>query len=267
MLSHDQLLLFWLQLVALLAVARGLGGLLRRIGQPAVVGELAAGLVLGPSIFGQLAPGAQAWLFPDDPVQTGMLGAVGWVGALLLMIVTGYETDLRLIRRLGSATARVSIASLLAPVLAGIGVGYAMPAAFRGPEAERGVFALFLGVALGVSALPVIAKVLSDLDLMRRNVAQMTLAAAMANDLAGWVLLGVVSGLALSGHFDVQGLLLTGVGLAAFLAVALGPGQRAVDALLRGVRRRRSGALGAGSVMVIAGLTAGALTHGISSVS
>lgn len=263
MLSHDQLLLFWLQLVALLAVARGLGGLLRRIGQPAVVGELAAGLVLGPSIFGQLAPGAQAWLFPDDPVQTGMLGAVGWVGALLLMIVTGYETDLRLIRRLGSATARVSIASLLAPVLAGIGVGYAMPAAFRGPEAERGVFALFLGVALGVSALPVIAKVLSDLDLMRRNVAQMTLAAAMANDLAGWVLLGVVSGLALSGHFDVQGLLLTGVGLAAFLAVALGPGQRAVDALLRGVRRRRSGALGAGSVMVIAGLTAGALTHGI----
>ena len=148
MLSHEQLLLFWLQLVAFVAVARGLGGLLRRTGQPAVVDELAAGLVLGPSVFGQLAPDAQAWLFPDDPVQVGMLAAVGWVGALLLLIVTGYETDLRLIRRLGPATARVVVASLVVPVLAGIGVGFAMPAGFLGPEAERSVFALFPGVAL-----------------------------------------------------------------------------------------------------------------------
>jgi Kef-type K+ transport system membrane component KefB/nucleotide-binding universal stress UspA family protein len=263
MLSHEQLLLFWLQLVALLAVARGLGGLLRRIGQPAVVGELAAGLVLGPSIFGQLAPAAQAWLFPDDPVQVGMLAAVGWVGALLLLIVTGYETDLRLIRRLGSATARVSVASLVIPVLAGIGVGYAMPETFLGPDAQRSVFALFMGVALGISALPVIAKVLSDMHLMRRNVAQIIVAAAMANDLAGWVLLGVVSGLAQSGSVAFGTLAFTIVGLTVFLGLAFGPGQRLVDALLRGVRVRRSGALGAGSVMVLTGLAAGAITHGL----
>jgi Kef-type K+ transport system membrane component KefB len=263
MLSHDQLLLFWLQLVALLAVARGLGGLLRRVGQPAVVGELAAGLVLGPSVFGQLAPAAQGWLFPDDPVQTGMLGAVGWVGALLLLIVTGYETDLRLIRRLGAATARVSIASLVIPVLAGVGVGYAMPEGFLGPGAERSVFALFMGVALGISALPVIAKVLSDLDLMRRNVAQIILAAAMANDLAGWVLLGVVSGLAQSGSVALGDLAVTTIGLALFLAFAFGPGQRLVDAALRGVRVRRSGALGAGGVVVLTGLAAGAITQGL----
>lgn len=263
MLSHDQLLLFWIQLAALVATARLLGGLLRRIGQPAVVGELAAGLVLGPSLFGRIAPGAQAWLFPADPVQTGLLAAVGWVGALLLLIVTGYETDLRLIRRLGAATARVSLGSLLLPVLVGIGVGFAMPDGFRGSEAERSVFALFLGVALGISALPVIAKVLSDLDLMRRNVAQMIVAAAMANDLAGWVLLGVVSGLAQSGSVDLGDLAVTGIGLAAFLAFAFGPGQHLVDALLRGVRMRRSGALGAGSVMVLIGLGAGAITQAI----
>ncbi|HSJ99205.1 MAG TPA: cation:proton antiporter, partial [Myxococcota bacterium] len=263
MLSHEQLLLFWLQLIALLAVARGLGGLLRRIGQPAVVGELAAGLVLGPSIFGQLAPAAQAWLFPADPVQHAMLAAVGWVGAFLLLIVTGYETDLRLVRRLGPATARVAFTSLAIPVLVGVGVGYAMPDEFLGPGAQRSVFALFFGVALGISALPVIAKILSDLDLMRRTVAQMIVAAAMANDLAGWILLGVVSGLARSGSVDVQALAVTVVGLAAFLAVAFGPGQRGVDALLRGVRMRRSGALGAGSVMVLTGLAAGAVTQAI----
>lgn len=263
MLSHEQLLLFWLQLAALVATARALGGLLRRIGQPAVVGELAAGLVLGPSVFGQLAPAARAWLFPADPVQQGLLSAVGWVGALLLLIVTGYETDLRLIRRLGTATARVALASLVIPLLVGMGVGYGMPETFLGPTAQRSVFVLFMGVALGISALPVIAKVLSDLDLMRRNVAQMIVAAAMANDMAGWVLLGVVSGLAQSGHVDVEGLVLTVVGLGAFLLFAFGPGQHLVDALLRGVRMRRSGALGAGSMMVLVGLVAGAVTHAI----
>ncbi|MEB2344973.1 MAG: cation:proton antiporter [Deltaproteobacteria bacterium] len=261
--SHDQLLLFWLQLVALLAVARSLGGLLRRIGQPAVVGELAAGLVLGPSVFGQLAPDAQAWLFPGVPVQMAMLAAVGWVGAFLLMIVTGYETDLRLIRRLGGATARVAVGSLLLPVALGVGVGLVMPAVFLGERAERSVFALFVGIALGISALPVIAKVLSEMGLMRRTVAQVILTAAMANDLAGWVLLGVVAGLARSGHFDASGLAFTGFGLALFLLVAFLPGQRAVDALLRGVRIRRSGAFGAAGVMVLAGLSAGALTHAI----
>jgi len=263
MLSHEQLLLFWLQLIALLAVARGLGGLLRRIGQPAVVGELAAGLVLGPSVFGQLAPAAQAWLFPADPVQDAMLAAVGWVGAFLLLIVTGYETDLRLIRRLGPATARIGLGTLLIPVTFGVGVGLVMPDAFLGERAERGVFAMFMGVALGISALPVIAKVLSELDLMRRTIAQVILAAAMADDLAGWILLGVVSGLARSGRFDASGLALTVLGLALFLLLAFGPGQRLADALLRGVRVRRSGAFGAVGVMVLAGLSAGALTHAI----
>ncbi len=263
MLSHDQLLLFWLQLAALLATARLLGSGLRRLGQPAVVGELAAGILLGPSVFGQLAPGAQSWLFPSDAVQEGLLAAVGWLGAFLLLIVTGYETDLRLIQRLRTATLRVGLGSLIVPVLAGIAVGYAMPAAFLGPEAERLVFALFLGTALGISALPVIAKVLSDLDLMRRNAAQIIVAAAMANDLAGWVLLGVVAGLAQSGHVDVQGLAITTIGLIAFLLFAFGPGQRLVDAMLRGVRTRRSGGAGAASVIVLSGLAAGALTHAI----
>ena len=261
--SHEQLLVFWLQLIVLLAVARALGGLLRRFGQPAVVGELAAGLLLGPSVFGRLAPAAQAWLFPGDPTQMAMLAAVGWIGAFLLMIVTGYETDLRLIRQLGGATARVSLGSLVLPVLVGIATGWAMPADFRGPLGDRTVFALFMGVALGISALPVIAKILSDLDLMRRNVGQITVAAAMANDLAGWMLLGVVSALAASGRVDLRSLAVTVVGLALFLAIAFGAGQRGIDALLRGVRRRRSGALGAASVMVPTALAAGAVTQAI----
>jgi len=259
--SEHQLLLFWCQLLALLAAARALGGLMRRFGQPAVLGELAAGLLLGPSILGALLPEARAWLFPDDPVQQGLLAGLGWIGVFLLLVLTGLETDLALIRRLGGATARVALGSLVLPVLAGVAVGYALPDGFLGPAAPRGVFALFLGTALSISALPVIAKILSDLDLMRRNVAQVLIAAAMANDVLGWVLLGIAAGLAQSGAIETGPLLATLGGLALFLAFALTIGQGLVDAALRAVRLRSGDVTVTLTVAVLAALTAGVATQ------
>src|SRR6266850_1646051 len=228
--SEHQLLLFWLQLLALLLTARAFGGALRAIGQPAVIGELAAGLLLGPSVFGHLAPGLHDWLFPNEPLQRALLAGPAWIGVFLLLILTGLETDPALIRSLGRATGRVAIGSLVLPVLAGVGLGFALPDAFVGGTTERLVFALFMGTALGISALPVIAKILSDLDLMRRNIAQVLLAAAMADDIAGWILLGMVAGLAKSGSLDAAQLAITIAGLVLFLGLAFTLGQRAVDA-------------------------------------
>ena len=236
--SEHQLLVFWCQLLALVFAARALGALMRRYGQPAVVGELAAGLLLGPSVLGKLAPGIQLWLFPPDPVQRSLLGGLAWIGVFLLLVLTGLETDLALIRRLGSATARVAMGSLLLPVAAGIALGLALPEVFVGDAVSRNVFALFMGTALSLSALPVIAKILSDLDLMRRNVAQALIAAAMVDDVAGWILLGIVAGLAQSGAVDVSRLMLTIGGLVVFFVLAFSVGQRAVDALLRALRVR-----------------------------
>jgi Kef-type K+ transport system membrane component KefB/nucleotide-binding universal stress UspA family protein len=261
--SEHQLLLFWLQLLSLLLFARVLGGAMRTIGQPAVIGELAAGLVLGPSVLGHLAPGLHGWLFPDDPLQRALLAGPAWVGVFLLLILTGSETDLDLIRRLGRATGRVAIGSLVLPVIAGVGLGVVLPEEFVGEGAQREVFALFMGTALGISALPVIAKILSDLDLMRRNVAQVLLAAAMADDIAGWILLGMVAGLAQSGSLDAVRLAVTIGGLGLFLALAFTVGQRAVDALLRGVLLRRLGTSASLTAVLLVALAAGATTHAI----
>jgi Kef-type K+ transport system membrane component KefB/nucleotide-binding universal stress UspA family protein len=192
-----------------------------------------------------------------------MLAAVGWIGAFLLLVLTGFETDLALIRRLRHTAVRVAAGSLVVPMLFGLGIGLAMPERFFGPQAEREVFALFMATALGISALPVIAKMLAELDLLRRDVAQVMLAAAMADDLVGWILLGVVSGLAQSGSLQLGELATTLLGLALFLALAFTVGQRLVDAALRGVRRRRSGAAGATGVIVLAALLAGGLTQAI----
>jgi Kef-type K+ transport system membrane component KefB len=262
--SESQLLIFWLELLALLLVARALGGLMRRIEQPPVIGELAAGLLLGPSALGTLAPGLQRWLFPPDPVQQSLLAGLAWIGVFLLLVLTGLETDLALIRRLRLAVASVAVGSVSLPFLAGLGLGFLLPGVFAG-AAPRPVFALFLGVALAISALPVIAKILSDLDLLRRNFAQVLLAAAMANDVIGWIGLGAVAGLAGSRAAGWEGppLGLRLLGLVAFLAFAATLGQRGVDRLLRGVRVRGSGVAGGLATALLVAVFAGALSHAL----
>jgi Kef-type K+ transport system membrane component KefB len=121
--EEHELLVFWVGLVVVVALARGLGALARKIGQPAVIGELAAGIVLGPSILGRIAPDVFEWLFPPDDVQTAMLFTIAWLGVVFLLVFTGYETDLALIRRLGRAAGIVSTGSLVVPMAFGLAVG------------------------------------------------------------------------------------------------------------------------------------------------
>src|SRR5688572_23520774 len=117
--SEHHVLVFFTALLVLLVVARLLGAAMQRIGQPAVIGELGAGVLLGPSVLDKVAPDVSEWLFPDDAVQTAMLFTVGWLGVVFLLVSTGAETDLGLIRRLGRAAAIVSVTSLLAPLVLG----------------------------------------------------------------------------------------------------------------------------------------------------
>jgi Kef-type K+ transport system membrane component KefB/nucleotide-binding universal stress UspA family protein len=261
--SEHQVLVFLVQIVLLLVVARLLGQLCRRFGQPAVVGELAAGVVLGPSILGRVAPGVFDWVFPPGLVQSGMLFAVGWLGVLLLLVVTGFETDLALISRLGKAAVLVTAGSLLVPFAFGLGGGFLAPESLLGDDAERSVFALFLAAALTISSLPVIAKVLSELQLLRRNFGQLTLAVAMANDVIGWVLLGLIAGLAGSGAFDFRKLATTVIGLIVFLALAAAVGQRIVDAVLHEMRRRDVGVGGWVTMAIGIALGLGAVTQAL----
>ncbi|HEX4866533.1 MAG TPA: cation:proton antiporter, partial [Acidimicrobiales bacterium] len=234
--SEHHVMVFLVAYLTLLVAARGLGALARRAGQPQVVGELAAGLLLGPSLLGRLLPEVEGWLFPPDEVQTAMLFTVAWLGVIFLLLGTGFETDLGLIRRQGRAAAIVSTGSLIVPIVGGLLVGAVMPALFVG-DADRTQFALFMGAALSISSLPVIAKILTDMGYMRRNVGQLTLAAGMANDVVGWVALAVIAGMVSAGSITVAGVATTIVGIAGFFLVAFTVGQRVVDGALRALRR------------------------------
>lgn len=261
--AEHQVLVFLAQLAVILVLARLLGQLMRSIGQPAVIGELAAGLILGPSALGVVAPDVYGWLFPSDAVQSAMLFSVGWLGVLLLLVITGFEIDLRLIRKLGRAAGWVSVSSLVVPMAFGFAVGLAMPVLFLGEADDRLFFALFMGVALSISSLPVVAKVLTELGLMRRNFAQLTMAVATVNDVVGWILLGLIAGLVQSGTLSLSDLGTTLGALAGFLVLAFTVGQVVVNGVFRRLQRRQSGQAAGVAFIVILALVAGVATQAI----
>ena len=261
--EEHELLVFWVQLFVIVVFARSLGWLMRRIGLPGVIGELGAGLVLGPSVFGVVWPDGFHWFLPEESaeVSSAALLAVGWVGVVLLLVVTGFETDLGLIQKLGRPAAIVTAGSLIVPLIGGIIVGYILPDAFVGDGAERLPFALFVALALSVSSLAVVAKILSELGLMRRDFGQITVAAGMANDVIGWLLLGVFTGLAQSGKVEIGGILRTVGLLALFIVLAMTVGQRVIDWSLRRVRQGEAGLSGALTVAIVSMLGFGVITQ------
>jgi Kef-type K+ transport system membrane component KefB len=233
--AHDLFLLLS-QLGVLLGLALLLGRLAARLRMPAVVGELTAGVLMGPSLLANVAPGVSAWLLPPDPAQLHLLDAVGQVGVLLLVGVTGMHIDLTMVRRKGKTAAWVSIGGLVVPLCLGVALGFALTSALSTPDTGRGVFALFIGVALGVSAIPVIAKTLLEMRLLHRDIGQLIISAAAVDDVLGWLLLSVVAALATGGLLAGQVLLSVGA-LLAVLAVTVLIGRPVVGAVLRAVGR------------------------------
>lgn len=190
------LFVFLLQVGILLGLALLLGRLAVRLGLPPVVGELSAGVLLGPSLLGHGAPELADWLLPKDLVQFHLLDAVGQIGVLLLVGMTGVEMDARMFRRRGRAVLSIGVAGLVLPFALGVTVGWFLPDSLVPHDTSRTTVALFMGVALCVSALPVIAKTLADMKLLHRNVGQLTLAVGTIDDVVGWLLLSVVSAMA-----------------------------------------------------------------------
>lgn len=181
-------------------------------------------------MLGHLLPQAEAWLIPPGSSQLHLVDAVGQIGVLPLVGVTGAQVDIGMLRRHSGTAARIGLGGLIVPLSAGIAIGYAVPAAFVPHLTSRTVFAALLGVAMAASAIPVIAKVLADLKLTHRNVGQLILSACALDDTAAWFLLSLVSAMATvglrAGRIALSLAMLTGFVLAAVLV--LGPMGRAV---------------------------------------
>ena len=216
-LSELQVLRFLIQFTLLFVTARTLADLMKRLGQATVIGELMAGIIYGPSLLGHLAPAAYRYLFPADPVGDHLLEAMAWIGVILLLLFTGLETDLDIVASLGRASAKISLLGIAIPWLCGFALDLKIPASYLAAPNQRMIFALFMAVAMSISAVPVIAKILIDLDLMRRDLGMLILAAGILDDSIGWLMLSVIAGLAVHGRLDLGSAARTLAAVAVFI--------------------------------------------------
>ena len=229
--NEHNALVFLLSIAVLLGVARLLGEVGRAIGLPLVVGEILAGVLLGATGLRRMSPAAHAFLFPDGP-PAEMLSGYTTIAVVLLLVVAGLEVDLEIVKKRGRSALSVAILGMALPMLGGLALGYVAPDAVLVHPEHRTLFAVFVGVALSISALPVIAKTLLDLGLFKTDIGLLVMTAAMMNDLVGWVAFSVLLGPMRGGTVDfVQ--LATTVGIAVgFGAFCLFVGRRLVDRVL-----------------------------------
>jgi Kef-type K+ transport system membrane component KefB/nucleotide-binding universal stress UspA family protein len=225
--------LFIAELALLLLVGRLMGEAAQRIGQPSVMGQLIGGLLLGPSFFGVLWPSGQHAVFPMDGAQKSMIDAVSELGILMLLLLTGMETDLQLVRRVGRAAIAVALAGVAVPFAFGFALGELLPAEFLPNPDARVVTAIFLGTALSISSVKIVAVVVREMNFMRRDLGQIIVASAILEDTIGWVIIAVAFGLAAAGTVDLWSVGRAVIGTALFMLASFTLGRRIVFHLIR----------------------------------
>ncbi|MEO8733426.1 MAG: cation:proton antiporter, partial [Flavobacteriales bacterium] len=215
---------------------------MQRIGQPALMGMLLSGIILGPSLFGWVWPAGQHFIFPDSEGQKGRIDGLSQVGILLLLLLTGMETDLKLVRRSGFAAGVIALCGIAFPFTCGFLLGEYGPGAMFGGGVHGGNLAtsVFLGTALSISSIKIVAMVVREMNFMRRNLGQLIVATAIMEDTAGWVIIAIIFGITGAndggsggGHFDVWKLVQTVGGVALFLTFCFTIGRRMVFSVIR----------------------------------
>lgn len=230
---------FLLAMAIIVAGARLAGMLARRLRQPAVIGEILLGIVLGPSVLGAFWPAGLRWLIP--PSALPQLNVVAEIGVVLFVFLVGAELNTGALRGERSLALTVSHVGVAIPFVAGIAIAIGGYSLFAPPGLRLIPFALFVGETLSITALPVLARILMDTDLYGSQVGTFALTCAMISDVTAWCLLGLVIALATSG--TANGFFLTLGLVAAFIAVLVVLVRPLMRRIAAGTGRFRSGAV------------------------
>ena len=245
------------QLATMLACAVVFGEIVRRLHQPAVVGEMLGGIVLGPTVLGRAVPAVYAALFLASSNVTAVREATTRLGMLFFLFYAGLKINLSDLKALGRRAAVIGLVGTLLPIAAGVGLVYALPYAFWGAAVQPHflAFALFVGMNLANSANPVIARILIDLGLLERPIGMLIMSATIVDDLVNWIVFAIIlSDIAPSGSAS-GGALAIRMGIAVLLfAAVLGPGRRYGPRALRWIRPHvvwPAGYIAAAAVLVL----------------
>jgi Kef-type K+ transport system membrane component KefB len=183
-----------LQVIVIIVAARLVGRLFLKMGQPAVIGEMVAGIILSPSLLGMLFPGAQAFLFPASSM--GFLKILSQVGVVLFMFIVGMDLNVQHLRQKAHAAVLVSHASIIVPFLLGVALSLLLYPSIASLQVSFTPFALFIGVAMSITAFPVLARIIEERGLKNTHLGSTAIACAAVDDVTAWCILAVVVAIA-----------------------------------------------------------------------
>ncbi len=192
-----------LQIIAIILVARVFGLLFRRIGQPSVIGEIVAGIVLGPSLLGSYFPEFSAFLFPASSLSN--LGIVSQVGLILFMFVVGMELDLKLLKNQAHEAVIISHASIIFPFALGMGLAYFIYQATAPTGVSFLSYALFIGISMSITAFPVLARIVQERGITKTKLGSIVITCAAADDITAWCILAAVIAVVKAGSLASAG--------------------------------------------------------------
>ena len=260
--TEQHLGLFLLQILLLLGIARGLGALAQRLGQPALLGEILTGVLLGPTLLGRVAPALYARIFPSDAVQFALLDAVAYIGLLLLLLSAGLEVDVTVAWRQRGDALKISLTDIVLPMAVAFVPALLLPDRYLPSADRRLVFALFIATVMTISAMPMTVKALHDLDLLKTDLGLLIMSALTINDIVGWAIFTLVLGFATQAGLDLGRVALVLGATVVFAAVCIAFGRRLVAAGIAAVQKHRTSDAGLVLTFVCCvGLLAGLITH------
>lgn len=187
------------QIVTIILVARLFGFIFNKVGQPAVIGEIIAGIALGPSLLGSFLPEVSVALFPE--ASLGNLQFLSQVGLILFMFVVGMELDLKVLQNQAHDAVVVSHASIIIPFALGTGLAYFIYESFAPEGVLFSSFALFMGIAMSITAFPVLARIVQERNIHKTKIGAMVITCAAADDITAWCLLAAVIAIVKAGSF------------------------------------------------------------------
>jgi len=252
---------FLIILSIMLFMARAIGEIFRAFRQPNVVGEILAGIVLGPTVLGAAFPGVFNFLFVKFPNAQIALNGFTTIAVVLLLLVSGLEVDLAVALKQGKAALLTSVMGMAFPFILGFGAAFIFPDFFGiANENMKLAFALFTGTALSITALPVVARTLMDLNMFKTDIGFLIIASAMVNDLIGWIIFSVILGMIGSSHGSIGFGATTGL-IFVFLFFMLFIGRKIIDKVLPFFQTKISYPGGVLNFILIIGFISAAFTE------
>lgn len=261
-LDESHILLFLIQVLVLLGCARTLSVICEELKIPALAGEILAGVVLGPTLLGRVAPSIQVWLFPAEQIQSTMLETVSWLGVFFLLLSSGFHVDVAHALKSGKAAMMIGIIGVIVPITVGYPVFSMLDSSYWGEAATAVSFPLFLAVACSITAISVVARALGDLDMNKTHEGSLALSSCAINDIFGWFLFTVVMSLVSAHTMSSVELVSTALSIVGFVVLSIVLGAKVLSWAQSHVENTSLAQPAATETLVVsAGLLCGAITQ------